>query len=68
MQYYRVCFMKDQRTVCFDEFPAEDDISAIREAQRHVATGSAELRCGDRRVTEIRAAEARQPLTIGLFG
>jgi len=54
MAYYRVCFIKNGRHLCFDEFLAEDDIQALKEAERHVGDESAELWCGDRRVTTVR--------------
>ena len=53
MPYYRVCFMQSGKAVCFDEFLADDDIQAKREAVKHVTSGEAILWCGERRVTSI---------------
>lgn len=55
MAYYRICFIKNGRHVCFDEFSAADDVQALREAERHVGDEPAELWCGDRRVTTVRS-------------
>jgi hypothetical protein len=55
MPYYRIFFSNKGSIGCFDEFQAEDDVSAMREAVRHLsAEESGELYCGERRVTAVR--------------
>jgi hypothetical protein len=53
MPYYRLCFGKNGRAGCFDEFQAGDDAAALREAERHLRGGEGDLWCGDRRVAVI---------------
>ena len=36
MTYYRVCFIKNGRHVCFDEFSADDDIQALKAIEQNI--------------------------------
>lgn len=55
MPYYRICFSNKGRIGCFDEFQADDDVSALREAVRHLSAEEVgELYCGERRVSSVK--------------
>ena len=53
MPYYRLCFAKDARAGCFDEFQAADDPAALGEALQHLDQAHADLWCGDRLVGRL---------------
>jgi hypothetical protein len=53
-----LCFAKDGRAGCFDEFQAHDDPAALREAELHLDGNQGDLWCGDRHVATL-SAEVR---------
>ncbi|MDT9599118.1 hypothetical protein [Sphingosinicella rhizophila] len=63
MRYYRICFDTKERSFCFDEFLAEDDVQALREAEQHVdGEQEAVLWCGERRVSTVRSKADAKPV------
>ena len=50
MVYYRLYHISDAHFCRVEEFNAEDDLQAVRQAGARLATGAAELWCGKRRV------------------
>lgn len=52
MGYYRLYLLAEPggRFVGFEEIEAEDDVEAVRAAERHIGAQALELWCGKRKV------------------
>lgn len=62
MKYYRLYVLgaPEGRFIGFEEIEAEDDVAALRKAEKFVGTKSLELWCGARKVRSIPAQAAPQ--------
>ena len=60
LAYYRLYLMSspDGRFIGFEEIEAEDDVEAVRLAERHLGPQPLELWCGKRKVRAFAARDA----------
>ena len=56
MNYYRLYYVKGGHFAGFDGFSADDDVTAVREAETLAEARHAELWCGKRKVRTFNAA------------
>jgi len=62
MAYYRLYHISDAHFCRVEEFYADDDAQAVREAVASLETGAAELWCGKRRVKIFGQPSALAPV------